>query len=107
MRLNDIIGTVYYHVYPKMYVTLHFYIDSELNLRSTLQYDIDDSDSNEAAGDDRLRKRGLDNLGFAAGDEKLGMTARVGNNFNGCDTTQEEGPGKKMTLNKPLEVWTL
>ena len=55
----------------------------------------------------------MDNFGFVGAAEELGMIERVShhnNNNNNYKTTIEDGParkitpGKKMTLNKPLEV---
>jgi hypothetical protein len=56
----------------------------------------------------------MDNFGFHGAAEELGMMERVShfnNNNNNYKPTIEDGParkitpGKKMTLNKPLEVW--
>ena len=56
----------------------------------------------------KINKKGLDNHGFVGAAEELGMIERVShnnnNNNNSYKSAIEDGPGKKMTLNKPLEV---
>ena len=64
----------------------------------------------------KFKKKGIDNVGFVVAAEELGMMERVShnnnnshnitnnNNNNSYKSTIEDGPGKKMTLNKPLEV---
>jgi len=64
----------------------------------------------------KIKKNVIDNSGFVGAAEELGMSERVShytnNNYN-YKNTIEDGParkitpGKKMTLNKPLEVWRL
>ena len=79
-------------------------------LNSNLQYAIGDLNNNEANKEVKLKKKGLDNVGFVGAAEELGMIERVGNNNNNYkrkETILEDGPGKKMTLNKPLEVLIL
>ena len=49
----------------------------------------------------------MDNVGFVGITDELGMVERVRNNNNNNNNYKasiEDGPGKKMTLNKPLEV---
>ena len=70
----------------------------------------------------KIKKKGKDNFGFVGAAEELGMVERVSNNNNNNNNNKydrnsyyksnyEDGvpgrkltPGKKMTLNKPLEV---
>ena len=68
----------------------------------------------------KIKKKGMDNFGFVGAAEELGMMERVSHNNNNSNkydmhinykSTIEDGipgrkltPGKKMTLNKPLEV---
>ena len=68
----------------------------------------------------KIKKKGMDNFGFVGAAEELGMMERVAHNNNNkydmhinYKSTIEDGvpgrkltPGKKMTLNKPLEVIT-
>ena len=80
-------------------------------MSSLLQYAVGDLNNNDANKEGKLKKKGLDNVGFVGAAEELGMIERVGNNNNNNykrkETILEDGPGKKMTLNKPLEVLRL
>merc|ERR1712150_9215 len=69
----------------------------------------------------KIKKKGMDNFGFVGAAEELGMMGRVSHNNNNSNkydmhinykSTIEDGipgrkltPGKKMTLNKPLEIF--
>ena len=70
------------------------------------QYALDDL-NNADKKTVKINKKGLDNHGFVGAAEELGMIERVShnnNNNNSYKSAIEDGPGKKMTLNKPLEV---
>ena len=78
-----------------------------------MQFALDDSNSGATpANSVKIKKRGLDNIGFVGAAEELGMIERVSHNNNNNNNNKEGPtrkltPGKKMTLNKPLEVLIL
>ena len=78
-----------------------------LNCSFNFQYALDDL-NNKDKKTVKINKKGLDNHGFVGAAEELGMIERVShnnnNNNNSYKSAIEDGPGKKMTLNKPLEV---
>ena len=71
----------------------------------TFQYAFDDINNASTKSIKSKKLKGMDNVGFVVAAEELGMIERLRhNNNNNYKATIEDGPGKKMTLNKPLEV---
>ena len=64
---------------------------------SIVQYAIDDLNNNDKNNEAKKVKAGKDNVAFQA--DEISMTEQ-GQGFN-----LDDGPGKKMTLRKPLEVY--
>ena len=100
----------------------HFLKDNRNQFINSFKFAMDDAQSTTTPLNSiKIKKKGKDNFGFVGAAEELGMVERVSHNNNNNNnkfdrnsnykSNYEDGvpgrkltPGKKMTLNKPLEV---